>query len=296
LGPDYFDYANGYIAVTPFTALQSPDGSDISVNVYIKSDEMMFNQMTSERLPTVRPTTESEELTPTEAPCIDLNDSSASVDYACEEHFGEQPVSFRGLLKRFTGGEPRGSHAVSANTIGILSERALYPYPVPAYDGVTLVDRQQTLFSYLRYAYVGMRGGMKFRHYIIGPLEDHVNDKISVSLTRPAAITNEYEVAANNFEEITGTMQGTVSFIPHTNAGVEFEVPFYSNNLFAISFSDDPLPASCTLVDSVATRGYQVWYFTQLDAANTVYLHRSFAIGEDFSFLRFQGAPIYQYG
>jgi hypothetical protein len=296
-GTDYFDYANGYIAVTPFTSLQSPDGSDVSINVYIKSDDMMFNQMTSSRIPSERPSTESEELTPTEAPCMDLNDSSATTARICEEHFGEAPVSFRGLLKRFTGSDNRSDFTVAPAGLAFTSERLLYPEPLPKYGGPPVpTEFIKTLFGYLRYAYLGMRGGMRFRHYTSGSVDVSVNSRTVAHLKAPSSAFTEFVGANNSFEALSGHMLGTVGFAPHTNSGVEFEVPFYSNNLFAVSFSDDFLPASLSLVDSVATRGYVVWFFDQSRPSGDVVVHRDFATGEDFSFFRFQGAPIYLYG
>lgn len=297
LGPALFDYANGYIAVTPFTSLQSPDGSDVSVNVYIKSDDMMFNQLTQMHLPIQRPTTESEELTPTLAPCMDLNMSSATTDRISEEHFGEVPVSFRGLLKRFVGDDGRNDFQLEPLGRAFVSVRNLYPRVFPAYDGVAVSRTSAlTLFGYLRYAYLGMRGGMRFRHYLAGQVDVSVTARTVVHLSAPSDSLTEGIAANNSYEEVTGQSLGSVGFQPHTNSGVEFGVPFYSNNLFALSFSDDYLPASLSLVDNVATRGYTVWYFAQSRDTGNVIERRDFATGEDFSFFRFQGSPIYIYG
>jgi hypothetical protein len=295
LGPDLFDYANGYIAVTPFTALQSPDGSDVSVNVYIKSDDMMFNQLTSRRLPLQRPTTESKELAPVEADCMDLNESDATVARICEEHFGEVPVSFRGLLKRFVGIDGRFTGNLSGDGQAYTVVRSLYPPALPKYDGVAIRSEERCLFTYLRYAYLAMRGGMKFRHYTLGRTVSPSTSRVVITLDEPTDAFVPTQGINNSWEEGSAKTVGSVCFAPTTNAGVEFAVPFYSNNLFGIAFSDDFLPATLTTIDPVATRGYVAWFFAQTFNTDTIAVHRDFAIDEDFSFMRFQGAPIYTY-
>ena len=98
------DTINGYISVIPFTSLQSPDASDIKINVYVCSPDLQVNGFTNVNLYSSRAAyAESGDVGIDDTPLvIELNKSSATRDGLCEDYFGEQPLSFRSLLKRFT--------------------------------------------------------------------------------------------------------------------------------------------------------------------------------------------------
>lgn len=364
LGTDYAPYANGYIAVTPFTSLQSPDNSDIEINVYISSDDMMFNQLTPTRIPTLRPATESkrmrsdmrvfssdesdiededydwvwckdcrtlvhydvyydhvrqcdgqiEEATDMKwnvaehtwdihleasmedadiHEIINLNKSSASVDHINEEHFGEMPVSFRGLCKRFTsfqGYDANTPFIASGGTVrGIAYRRSIFPPITAGYTGVASTN-YPNLLGYLRYAYLGMRGSMKHRISIVGSYGVAPLNSTKISLANPDTTSYPTLIQLTDAQISESTLTGTVQFMPITNAGIEFETPMYTNNLFGISFSTDPFPASNSNVESTLTRDFIATIgVTSLSSA--AYLNHEMAAGEDFTFLRFQGAP-----
>lgn len=295
LGTGLFDYANGYIAVTPFTKLQSPDGSDIQINVYVSSENMMFNQLVLRNFPTIRPTTEARVIsTPTDVACMDLNESTANVAHISEEHFGEMPVSFRALCKRFCGYEHMTSESIpaGAGVYGLL-RKSLYPAPNPGYTG-TASSAEPNLISYLRYGYVAMRGGTKHRVTINGGVTFNETSRIKVKLRPPSSSFSDSMTKETNVQRLCSSIIGTLDYIPHTNGGVEFEVPFYSNNLFAVSFSDDFLPTTESLIDDVATRGFEVIFpWTSIDDVDNYIVH-DIAAAEDFSLMRYQGAPLYQ--
>lgn len=304
LGFDLFEYANGYIAVTPFTALQSPNSSDIKINVYISSDNMMFNQMTSMNMPAERPTTESRIISEcTEVERMNLNESSASMDKICEEHFGEVPVSFRGLLKRFNA--VVAYNAIPAPIIG--TGRAfvnyygapIYPNPLPGFDGVAY-SGPPNLLGYLRYAYVGIRGGTKHRFGTFGGAATNSSQRVLVTLDSPTIVQPVLGVTwlattDNTSVHFECSMNGSVSFVPFTNGGVEFETPLYSNNLFGYSFSDDPFPAASTLINESVTRQFDAVMALQQGTSSpqSPFVIHDIAAAEDFSLMRFQGAPAY---
>lgn len=288
LFPELLGAANGYIAVVPFTKLQSPDNSDIEINVYVSSDNMMYNQFTDRRLPTARPVTEAQEMM--DKTCMDLNDSSATMDYISEEYFGEMPVSFRSLLKRFS--MRRTPAVVTAGSGNILFFRhRILPEVIPSFT--SSANLTPNLYSFLRYAYMGMRGGIKRRILILGDVVLSDLEPAMVHLSRPSATTTETLSWVTGNSEIGYQANGSVGYIPHTNGGVEFELPFYTNNAFVLSFSDTPI-SDHTSFDQVMTRDFK---FLLHAGARTgdIEVVDNFAIGEDFSFLRFQGASPYLY-
>jgi hypothetical protein len=293
LGPSLADYVNGYMAVTPLTSLQSPDGSDIEVNVFVHSDNMLFNQMGEGNMPLKRPTTESRAISDD----ISLNESSASMDGLCDYHFGELPVSFRSLMKRFVSAKGVTLNPLVDSVPGASQMRtgmSLYPAPSPAYSGVAASSfKPRTLFSYLRYGYVGMRGGTRRRFGLLGSVTVPTMGMAKVSLADPSTSFTEYFASSSNYAFMGTLPRGTVTFSPATNAGIEFEIPMYTNNLFAISFSDDPYPASFAPINPKATRGVDVGIPVTTYAAATVYGVEDFATAEDFSFFRYQGAPAF---
>ena len=300
LGDALFDYANGYLAIVPFTALQSPDGSDVEVNVYISSDDMRFNVLLGTDLPTERPsvesrdiTVESKDATPDVVSYRVLNESSASLTGVSEMYFGESPVSFRGLLKRYIG-SPENDLSVVLTTddlVGVSLRN--YPAPNPDYSGITTA--RNDLFGYLRYAYLGMKGGMKYRFFLGNALLDNPTRNCKVSLFGKETSDFGPIIAAHGWVFHHSFIRGTVEFMLNTNDGVEYEIPFYSNNTFGLSFSDDPFPSGNSNFDASLIRRHQISVPVNRGDASTVHARLSTAIGEDFSFMRFQGAPPFMY-
>ena len=83
---------NGYISVVPFTSLQSPDASDVQINVYVCSPDLQVNGFTNSNLFSSRAAyAESGDIGIDDTPLvISLNKSSATSDGLCEDYFGEQ--------------------------------------------------------------------------------------------------------------------------------------------------------------------------------------------------------------
>lgn len=301
LGASLFDHANGYVAVTPFTSLQSPDGSDISINVYISSPDMRFNQFIDTKLPTVRPSTESGRLSSEEVSTLVLNESTATMEHITEMHYGELPVSFRSLLKRFVSPLPMGETQVN---IGASPEyinyfrQAIYPEPRPQYNGSS--STQKSLYGYLRYAYLGMKGGVRRRIGTLGDLRVREGQMLRVELEPPSTTVNTNVTTSNTMSRLVSSINGTLTYVPNTNGGIEFELPNYTNNLFGISFSNDPYPDT-SIVENQVTREFSVYIPTHPGPTKTwatvtrVHVTDDMATGEDFSFFLFSGAPAFIY-
>lgn len=286
-------FANGFIAVFPFTTLQSPDASNISINVYAYCNNLQVNGYEAANLPTSRDIyVESGScIANVEISRIVLNDSTASPDGICEDYFGEQPLSFRALLKRFVGNQEITS---SANTTHLYNSMKFQILPLNQLPyAATSNALNGDLFSHLRYAFLGIRGGIRVR------IRPNTTNTLS-NLNWVKLALNGHESSFSNTCVGSDTpnlavMPGSVSFVPSTNGGVEAELPFYSSNLFAICFSDVYDDAG-TYADNMEARWFRNARYT-VDVPNKTLAASQFSIeraaGEDFSLLRFQGAPWY---
>jgi hypothetical protein len=289
-------YMNGYIGVTPLTTLQSPDDSDVSVNIYVSSDDMHYNFLDGGALPQERTViTESSHDSsniPTGITCFDLNRSSADESKISEIHFGEEPFSFRALLKRYvtTGRLSISTASSTENTIVMVQN--IVPEIFPNYGNTSVAIQERNLFSYLRYAYLGLRGGIRKRLFVFGPRFDSNQLQAKVSLAPSNnVITPSVSVITLPPEAI---LRGTVTFVPSTNAGIEVELPFYSNNLFAFSFCDSLNGVSSDL-DVFWPKGYE-FAIENIAAIPDGFIDEESAAADDFCFLRFQGAPYFTIG
>jgi hypothetical protein len=283
---------NGYIGVVPFTRLQSPDTSDVAINVYVYSKDMMVNFLTADLLPTMRKVrTESGVMTTDEIKSDSLNDASSVPDDACLYHFGERPLSFRSLLKRYVQTNTYSFVDNASATIrGLNLTAPIFPNNC-LIVGATSVTGSWNLFSYLRYSYVGIRGSVRKRTRFVGTYNVSSTSQERVSLL-PAAVPAATTGAASSVTW-PNALEGTVVFVPASNGGIEFELPYYSNNLFAICFSDDYRGDMNT--DEYIPRWPQSYRIVkEVNGAYTnAYYVEDSAAGEDFCLLRYQGAPFY---
>jgi hypothetical protein len=301
------EHTNGYITVYPFTELQSPDSSDIEINVFVRCDNLQVNGLTSANMPGFRSEitggealieAESGELFQdnclfsNEITDIDLNPSTASNERICEEHFGEQPLSFRALLKRYvTVYQATVSADATALPKAISCISPIYPTSQMPFDGGAATGYD--LITYLRYAYVGVRGGLRVRPRIPGAGTNHAINATKISLMPPET-TSAHSIAIVANATNGSFLEGTVTYMPHVNSGVEAELPFYTNNLFLLSFFETWIPTTPT--NSFETswfRRFKVVFDSAVTSVPATKYTLEYATAEDFSFLRFQGAPLY---
>jgi len=291
------DYYNGYIGVVPFTDLQSPLSDDLSINVFVSSDDMQFNMMTeinfpSERLIITEASVENKH--DGEVPCLDLNASSSRVSNVSDYHFGEQPLSFRTCLKRYveTARDDEGS---PGNNYAAQWCGRILPLPMPLYgeSSISYVN----LLSYLRYAFLGVKGGLRKRvhfQYTENIGEGSLNNVV-VSLATPFASDTP------NVVTMLGApprirQRGAMLMVPWTNGGIEFEIPYYSNNLFTFSCTDDGIGTAAT--DEMEQNWMKLYYAVHenyLLDTERVHAIECTAAAEDFTFMRFLGAPYYTF-
>lgn len=308
-----FDFANGYIGIVPLTTLQSPNSSDVQVNVYVMSENIVFNQIDGAKLPIRRPNTESSReftpqvesgrLLPEETKCVELNKSSASMEHIGEFHFGEFPVSFRGLVKRFCGYQDPDGLIVTefGSTSGHIEYgEDIYPPPYPSYFSYDGGAAQPNLLAYLRHAYLGLRGGMKHRVGVASGFQTFQMDRVKVHLLAPNILPEFFTPRqSGDRSQLLSRLIGSADIVPNVNGGIEFETPFYSNNLFGIAFHEDAFPATNQMVDPMLTRGFLFVASHVNDLMQTVVDGQSFvthdiAAAEDFSLMCYQGAPPYR--
>jgi hypothetical protein len=289
-------YYNGYIGIVPFTTLQSPSADDsVSVNIYVSGVNLQFNMLTEDNLPTLRQLySESADthdpLLENTVTSFELNGSTSSSDGTCEYHFGEQPLSLRACLRRyvrtFSGTATSGATYWAVN----LTSRSIQP-ATPSYGGGA--DTQPKLITYLPYAFLGVRGGMKKRVRFHGSSGlNAITPYVIVSNVSPfTAIT-----PATTFSTSPGVVwqKGSICYVAHTNAGIEFEIPYYSNNLFQFSCSTDFIGTNGT-GDMIPDwpKGYTCYKEEYGLTGQTWYGVETSAAAEDFMFMRYLGAPYF---
>jgi hypothetical protein len=253
----------------------------------------MYNQVSRTRLPTTRQiVTESGESklnsSTDSSTCFELNPTGASVNRISELHFGEMPVSFRTLLKRFATTDNRTLESSQPSSgVGIKYTAKIIPSLLPSYDDDASVPN---LLGYLRYAYTAMRGGFRKRIKLLGPnIMETAHAK--VSLLPPNGFTEPYVL--DWFIQPNGSfsyLDGTTTFVPMTNSGFEVEIPFYTNNLFVWSCSSNPTDGTDTTLDTLMTHNY-LFEYDYRGENDYFQVCEETATAEDFSLIRFVGSP-----
>lgn len=298
-----FETCNGVICVTPFTALQSPDGSTIAINVYVHSPDMAFNRMTSANYPvSIQPYTQSLEvytessekwLSNKDSTCMDIAPSIMRTDNISMLHFGEQPTSFRSLLKRFQQGLSLVSSVLGSIYItytGTIYPSNTYGDTIPAGGGFGS-QQVRTLYNYVRFAYLAQRGGIRKRVRLIRHAANPDDLRINIDLLSDTSSTINASIVTGGTTSFPPVrMEGTVTFMSSVNNGYEFEVPFYSNNLFVWACNSDPFfSTNLSVIQVDNLRNYRFNIDGWIN--ETITITESFATGEDFSFMRFLGSP-----
>lgn len=213
--------------------------------------------------------------------------------------FGEQPLSFRALCKRYASYLSRvATVSGSAHNATSMTTRII-PGPSPSYGSTTIgSDATPTLLRTLLYAYLGVKGGMrkKVRYTVTGEVLGF-QSPVYVQLNGLSnAMASEGSVSFTNAvtPAVFNGYGGNIS-IPHTNAGIEVELPYYSPNLFHFAFNSN----GDTGTDQYEMNHYWVRNFTTtFDSSaltGTGIYSQEYATAEDFSLMRFNGAPYFSY-
>jgi hypothetical protein len=297
-----YEFVNGFIGVTPFTELQSPDDSRVDINVYVSGCDMEFAVLSRDNIPNSRRlpgepvpvVLETQFLSDTAPVQVNLNPELYNSETVCTTHFGERYVSFRPLLKRYVSTYTFNIGPGSPNQL--LRIRSLTnPSHSPAYFPEPTSDvPAPSLMTYLPYAFMGARGGIRKRLHVRSYTpSDNVLNRVTIT-NYPTRSQTTYEVFWDARYSIM-FQEGSVAFQPSTNSGIEFEVPYYSANYFHFSFSGD-LVGPNTLNDMIFpfNRSYDARIEIESGTLDIDVVEDT-AAAEDFTFFRFQGAPFYSY-
>lgn len=242
-------------------------------------------------------------------------ETGATPEHNSEVHFGERIISFRSMLRRFGGVFGSRVSSPVGNGLTVWSmHHSHYPY---ISNIISLASPGRTygsgqLWDYLRYAYMGMRGGTRYRYRVFNSESTNVTDYVKVSrlpqhLVDPT-LTTFSEESVSNLDDavkyIRMNHEGSILFHLSSNGGVEYESPYYSNNRFQFSFNDyeGTIPAIFSNEPQPYDEDYMTKETTYLqadlechfsgtasDAIGTLEL----SVAEDFTFLRFNGAPYF---
>lgn len=298
-------FHNGFIYIAPFTKLIAPDNtSPVRIAIFVRSPNLQVNMLgRNSRLPRrYNITTESaEEIVST----MNLNDPIEEKSHTSLEYFGEEVVSFRSALKRYMLEQTvyRTDLIARSSHCNIFARGQIYPIVGPNYSTIT-PTAYSSLFHYLRFAYLGVRGSVRKRiaPMLHGPVNEHFG--INVTLDAPTLGTSNlsidcFNITENSIRDVTPNSIGSVTFDRESNGAIEVELPFYSRNLFAFSFNNEYCKEAGQVVDQ--------WEYDQNWPNNFIFgalLHSataqhvalgiSNAVGEDFDFIRFQGSPPYK--
>lgn len=284
---DQVGQVNGFIYVTPLTVLQSPDSSPISVNVFVKGKNMRFNVADSIPGPRDRTFTQSGVEASYPETCFDINEPNLDTKWKSSAHFGEQPVSLRSYLRRFFTSYT--STVLSAATLGFSVRPLIFPDINPAW-GATGV--RINMYSYLRYAFLAMSGGVRKRINIIGASFSEM-EQIHVRMVEPGSTTGTFALTGTtNLPE--SDLKGTVVTVPHTNGGLEIELPLYTNNMFLPSGKATSTAMKAwtnSNYDNFYTDSYYVeWYGSKTTPGTQISFVEDTAASEDFTLMRWIAA------
>jgi hypothetical protein len=287
------DNLNGIIYLVPFTKLQAPDSSTPAyINIYAKCNNLQVNGLRSDNFPNLRTVFESAyiEFESSSLPVTEfvINPTNSDGDTSCIQFFGEQPLSFRTCLKRYsTGAAPSLAAKVSTTLEYLRVVENIYPLDALGFTGT--VGTINNLFDYLRYAYLGMRGGFRRRINIPG-FNYRVGQQVRVKLTTPGTSVTTSCNYSGTSGAVMSNVAGAVTFIPSDNGGIEFETPCYTNNLFLTPCNGNTITPTGAV--TILFRGWELISDTAQTQPAT-FVHTELACAEDFNFMRFQGAPYF---
>lgn len=295
LGLPVNDVYNGYISLYPLTKLVSPDGSNVEIDVWVHSDNIMFNYPTEGQLPNERLVATSSGVVSESSSNFELGKPITTPEHLGELCFGEIPLSFRTLLKRYCfSASLVGTTPATTGRQFLLWIFNIMKSPEPLIS-TGAGSSTKNLFDYLRYAYVGVRGGVRYRITYQGAMS---SDTFAQTMVEMQGITDSATVdsVSNSTGTPRATIRPTARFNSPAHHAIEVECPYDSANFFSLSFSNT--------LDGAGIFGYDVmnqyWartfkisasFFNDNNKGITGVLE--VASGEDFSFLRFQGAPFW---
>jgi len=307
----YNSCVNGCVYAVPLTSLMSPDSSSIDVLVYVRAPGTMFNAFGRidnnvaaifPGLPTEDEKIESQsmDMFPSVSEVIDINPDSSDISYLNQYYFGEVPTSFRQYLRRFElTGYLTGTFS-TGNTVAFATLPVIpFLWPNVENTSITMNGGYCTLLNYLRYAFLIMKGGLRKRMRLLTSITSKNSDMCNwkVSLQPYTTYPSSVPTLGSGAAQPQTNVMGCVTFVPSTQAGVEFEIPFYCPSLFVISCNKTPwFSDPLFLTDYTGAFSGRVTYNVSIDvgyatSTDGCKLFEETAIGEDFTLSRFLACP-----
>lgn len=285
------DYSNGFFRIQVINELTSATSpvTPIEINMYTRCDDLQVavpRAMLRSRVS--RPGTLISESAATVAVGGFDSASSGNVDILGATNptennflvvFGENVVSFRTLLKRF-------STEFESDNANRTLQLPLYPRSSYLLNPTTVVDvpNDLLLFEYLKTAFVGIRGGTRriFRtsdtnattgSMVISNLADQVSYSVT-GLTTP----------------FNSKFEGTVVKMNYFEDGVAIETPCYSPYRYHVGVSYLGMAGGNSFMPA-ATTGLAAVY--RAISSGTPHVSTvDFAVADDFSFIGFWATPV----
>jgi len=221
--------------------------------------------------------------------------------------FGEKIVSLRPLLKRYAA---LGTFTpVSDGSPSVILQKSLvvtttlYPptYGVSAGAGnqITYTPSCPTLFRWFRAGYMGARGGMRFRVTDAGIIRNEIGSEASyndfMSSCGPCfgvtGGTAALQIPLGGFSNVQYGGLGIECVSSNFGQYADYEVPDYNRRLFRVAGPGGGIVSSADgSVTGVESDVVFVLSKTAQDAKKITF-YVSYAAADDFSFLRWLGAP-----
>jgi hypothetical protein len=268
------EYCNGKIKIFPITSLTSPDLTvPVYINVWTHSRNMRFNMLNdTQTMKTNRISVESYEYLVGDPPQeFDLNEKTNDGQNASVLYFGEEPISFRGLIKKFDHYDDLAP-VNSANT----SQSWLMP--------ITPIPNSRNLLNYLRYAYVGRRGGYRYRFIAIGGATSP--GPCNVFLSSPSTLYAD-TIVNSAIGYVYTSLNLNVRFTSDLENSFEVEIPYYNPNLMVPNYNEASVVRSWI---PLYLRTFRVNVF-KTTALGGVPYQVDIAAADDFSYVRYIGPP-----
>jgi len=284
-----FDYANGVLCLFPITRVQSPDDSDVTINIYNSSQNMHFNFLSEDGIPRNIDYIVESRSEIVDAPVMVLNPTSSNVGDLYLNHFGEAWMSMLQMCKRFETTNAVNVPATDADWGTVMSARmSIIPFLSPS-DGVP-DGGLPNIMDFVKMPFLGQSGGLKKRCRFVGLDPAGATARIQVSLDPPLDSNPSYAVSHFDDSSISTLARGSGAFVPATNGGVEFEIPFYTNNLFVPAAQFDAYGSGAPAFDHMGMRSYLCEMECRSGNSGGIFVEET-AVGEDWRCFRFVCIP-----
>jgi hypothetical protein len=309
---------NGVLGVYVENDLTSPNSTvnnDITINVFVSGcDDIEFavpNATAIENLTYSVQSSDEPALETDNAPVKEEQDdeimSCLKVDNTYDVFYGESITSFRQLLKRYNY---HSSVLAPTTAAGFytwtIADRDFPRYRgkfsdainIPVTGAVSINNAKLTMLNYLTPAYVGYRGGIRWKYLlsadsVTGTTFQRVyrNNDRGGSYTSTVVVKNVSTVALFSQTQATALSSlqagGEVTYTRNQPA-LEFETPYYEPYRFSMAKGLTLAGYGPTYADLVHIIS------TDLRVTTTGYYDRYCAAGEDFTLFLFNGMPPYR--